>query len=148
MDSRGQIENLMARYCRTYDEGDLDSYAELFRHGTISGMSDHDEIVAFHRENVFFYDGKPQTRHVVSNIEIEIDEEAGTADGRSYLTCYQALPDYPFRPLFVGSYIDKFARIDGEWHFADRQFEMHLLGDISRHGRPGTVLPNEKQPAP
>jgi 3-phenylpropionate/cinnamic acid dioxygenase small subunit len=142
MDSRGQIENLMARYCRTYDDGDLDAYADLFSHATISGMSTHEDIVAFHRKNIYSYDGEPRTRHVITNIELYIDEEADTADGRCYITCYQALPDFPLQAILVGSYVDKFQRIDGEWYFAERRFEPHLSGDASHHARPGTKLPD------
>ena len=68
MDSRGEIENLMARYCRTYDDGDLEGYAELFRRATISGMSTPEEIVKFHSEGIYSYDGEPRTRHVVTNV--------------------------------------------------------------------------------
>jgi hypothetical protein len=145
MDARGQIENLMAVYCRRYDSGDLDGYADLFRHGTISGMSTHEEIVAFHRDGIYFYDGEPRTRHVITNIEIDIDEDAGAASGRCYVTLYQALPDFPLQVILVGSYIDKFERIDGQWYFANRRFEAHLTGDTSRHSRPGVQLPDAKQ---
>lgn len=145
MDSRSQIENLLAKYCRLYDDGNLDEYADLFQHGAISGMRSHNEIVNFHRSNIYFYDGEPRTRHVISNIEVEINEEAGTASGRCYLTCYQAAPGFPLQPIFVGSYIDQFRRVDGEWWFADRQFESHLMGDTSRHARPDTNLPRRSE---
>jgi hypothetical protein len=141
MDSRSEIENLMAKYCRLYDEGDLEGYADLFRHGSISGMHTPAEIVAFHRRSIFFYEGTPQVRHVISNLELEIDETAGYASGRCYVVVYQALPDFPLQPILMGSYRDKFRRIDGQWHFAERQFDRHLTGDISRHARPATKIP-------
>jgi 3-phenylpropionate/cinnamic acid dioxygenase small subunit len=142
VDSRGEIENLMARYCRVYDDGDLEAYADLFEGATISGMAGRAEIIDFHRRNVYMYDGKPQTRHVITNIELDIDENAGRASGRCYLVCYQALPDFPLQPLFVGSYKDEFRRVDGAWRFSSRHFETHLAGDMSRHARPGTTLPD------
>jgi len=142
MTSRDAIENLMARYCRLYDDGDLEGYAELFRHGLVSGMSKPEEVIAWHRKNIFFYDGIPKTRHLISNIEIEIDEAAGLADGRSYIIAYQALEDFPLQPILLGSYIDKFHRIDGQWYFASRSFKWHLSGDNSRHSRPDATLPD------
>jgi 3-phenylpropionate/cinnamic acid dioxygenase small subunit len=144
MDSRGEIQNLMARYCRTYDDGDLEGYAELFRRGTISGMSTPEEIVAFHREGIYSYDGQPRTRHVITNVAIDVDEDAGTATGSSYVTVYQALPDFPLQPILIGSYIDRFQRIDGTWYFANRRFEDHLWGDTSHHSRPGLQLPDHR----
>jgi SnoaL-like protein len=144
MDSRGEIENLMATYCRLYDSGDLAAYAGLFAHATISGMDTAEQIEAFHRQGVYWYDREPKTRHVVTNIEINVDEEAGTADGCSYVTVYQALPDFPLQPILIGSYIDTFQRLDGRWHFASRRFEEHLRGDLSRHGRPDVKLPDAR----
>ncbi len=142
MSSRGEIENLLARYCRHYDDGDLEAYADLFRHGSITGMSNRDDIIAFHRGHSYSYDGEPKTRHVITNIELDIDEEAGTASGRCYLTCYQALPDFPLQAIFIGSYVDQFHRVDGKWWFKDRRFQRHLMGDRSRHVRPGLTLPD------
>jgi 3-phenylpropionate/cinnamic acid dioxygenase small subunit len=142
MDSRSEIENLMAKYCRLYDNGDLEGYADLFAHATISGMDTAEQIVTFHRQSVHWYDGEPRTRHVITNIEIDVDEAAGTANGQSYVTVYQALPDFPLQPILVGSYIDTFRRLDGGWQFASRRFEEHLRGDLSHHGRPGVRLPD------
>jgi hypothetical protein len=144
MDSRAEIENLMALYCRRYDSGDLQGYADLFAHGTISGMETPEEIVAFHQQGVWWYDGEPGTRHVITNVEIDVDEEAGTGNGRSYVTVYQALPDFPLQPILIGSYIDTFRRMDGTWYFASRRFEEHLRGDLSRHGRQGVRLPDAR----
>jgi 3-phenylpropionate/cinnamic acid dioxygenase small subunit len=143
MDSRSEIENLLAKYCRLYDEGDLDGYADLFRHGSISGMRTPAEIVAWHRRNVIYYDGSPKVRHVISNLELEIDDTSGFASGRCYVVVYQALPDFPLQALLIGSYRDKFRRIDGRWHFIDRQFDRHLTGNYSRHAKPAAKLPSE-----
>jgi 3-phenylpropionate/cinnamic acid dioxygenase small subunit len=144
MESRAQLENLLARYCRAYDDGDLDTYADLFSGSTISGMSTHDEIVAFHRDNIYWYDGVPRTRHVISNIELDIDEVAGTASGRCYVIVYQEAPQFPLQPILIGSYVDRFERAQDEWRFADRHFEPHLVGDISRHAHPGAKLPDSE----
>ena len=64
-DDRGEIENLMARYCELFDSGDLDGYAALFANARIaSHMSDSsgpEEVKAFHQANGIFYDGVPNT---------------------------------------------------------------------------------------
>lgn len=139
MTDRDQIENLMARYCRLYDDGDFESYAELFRHGDIGGptgdFSTVEEIADYHRRNCLLYDGVPNTRHVVTNIEIHVDDEARTATGGSYVTIYQATPDFPLQAIFVGSYLDRFHEVDGRWWFTERRAVAHLVGDLSRHAR-------------
>jgi 3-phenylpropionate/cinnamic acid dioxygenase small subunit len=146
-DDRGEIENLMARYCELFDSGDLDGYAALFAGARIaSHMSDTsgpEEVKAFHQANGIFYEGVPNTRHVISNLHIEIDDDGLTASGRSYVTVFQAVPDFPLQPVFIGQYQDKFKKVDGKWRFAERECEPYLAGDLSRHAReyppPGPV---------
>ena len=64
----------MARYCRLYDNGDFEAYAQLFSDARVVGplntLNSVEEIVAYHRSNCLLYDGSPQTRHVTTNIEI------------------------------------------------------------------------------
>jgi 3-phenylpropionate/cinnamic acid dioxygenase small subunit len=139
VDDRGQIENLLARYCELFDSGDLDGYAALFADARISSqMSDTsgtDEVKAFHEANTIMYDGLPHTRHVTTNVHIEIADDCQTASARSYVTVFQATDDFPLQPVFIGQYQDKLKKVDGEWRFAERHCEPFLAGDLSRHAR-------------
>jgi hypothetical protein len=47
---------------------------------------------------IVYVDGTPRTKHVTTNVAIEVDEEAGTAVSRSYFTALQALPDLALQP--------------------------------------------------
>jgi hypothetical protein len=88
------------------------------------------------RDNVIVYDdGTPRTKHVTTNIAIEVDEEAGTAVSRSYFTALQALPDLALQPIVSGRYEDRFEHRDGQWRFAERRVLTDLVGDVSRHLR-------------
>ena len=97
-DDRAQIENLMARYCRTFDDGDVEAYVELFKHGDIIPPEEvtggHPETAESHFHNCHMYDGKPNTRHVITNIHIEIDSRGKSASAESYVTVYQATRDF------------------------------------------------------
>jgi 3-phenylpropionate/cinnamic acid dioxygenase small subunit len=139
MDDRGQIENLMARYCRLYDSGDFEGYAQLFDGarvvGPLSTLNGAAEVLAYHRENCLLYDGSPRTRHVTTNIEIHVDAAGATATATSYVTVFQALPDFALQAIFVGAYDDQFAKRDGEWRFAQRTAIPYFVGDLSRHAR-------------
>ena len=53
-------------------------------------------------------DGTPRTKHVTTNIRIEVDHESGTAVSHSYVTVMQALPDLPLQPIVAGRYRDVF----------------------------------------
>ena len=136
---RDEIENLLARYCETYDAGDFAAYAALFAHGRVAGptgaFETPEEIVAYHLKNCLLYDGSPMTRHVTTNIEIHVDAANATATSRSYVTIYQATPTFPLQVIFVGQYLDEFTKVDGTWWFATRVAVPHLVGDLSAHAR-------------
>ena len=101
--------------------------------GSVSGS---DAIEKMLRDSVIVYDdGTPKTKHVTTNIAIEVDDAAGTAVSRSYFTALQALPDMALQPIVSGRYHDRFERRDGKWCFVERHVRTDLVGDVSRHLR-------------
>src|SRR5262249_61534549 len=80
--------------------------------------------------------GLPAPRHVVTNLVVEL-EPSDRAQARSTFTVFQARPDFPLQPIICGRYHDTFARVAGAWRFADRLIVPELIGDLSRHLRPG-----------
>ena len=85
-------------------------------------------------ENVVLYDGKPQTKHVMSNETIDVDPDGKSASAQCYIAVYQALPpDFPLQPIFMGHYFDSFEKVGGEWRFKRREISPDLIGDLSRH---------------
>ncbi|MEU7090156.1 nuclear transport factor 2 family protein [Streptomyces achromogenes] len=86
-------------------------------------------------------DGTPRTQHVTSDIAIEVEEQAGTAVARSYVTVLQALPDLPLQPVAAGRYRDRFERRGGQWRFTERRVDIRLVGEVSRHLRQAAARP-------
>ena len=87
------------------------------------------------RDSLIVYDdGTPRTKHITTNIAIEVDEEAGTAV-RSYFTVLQAVPGPAVQPIVSGRYQDRFERRNGHWRFVERNVRSDLVGDVSRHLR-------------
>jgi 3-phenylpropionate/cinnamic acid dioxygenase small subunit len=84
---------------------------------------------------ITYDDGTPRTKHVTTNIIIELDDEAGTAASRAYFTVLQAVSGLPLQPIVSGRYRDRFAFSGGQWRFAERQVRIDLVGDVSRHLR-------------
>jgi hypothetical protein len=78
-------------------------------------------------------DGTPRTRHVITNLTMEVDGDVASA--RSYLTVFQEVPvgSGALQPILVGGYEDEFRRVDGVWRFARRQTRRGLNGDLSAH---------------
>ena len=135
------IENLIARYSFLVDGGDFDGLGRLLEHcdftlGAGPAVRGREAVVSLARGALQVHsDGTPRTRHVTSNLFIEVDAVAGTATGRAYYTVFQAVEDFPLQPIACGSYLDRFERHDGAWRFAERSVQTALVGDTSRHRR-------------
>jgi 3-phenylpropionate/cinnamic acid dioxygenase small subunit len=134
------IQTLIATYAELVDDGDFAGVGTLLADATFTGgagcVSGSEAVEKMLRESVIVYDdGTPRTKHVTTNLAIEVDEEAGTAVSRSYFTALQALPDMALQPIVSGRYHDRFARHDGRWRFVERRVRTDLVGDLSRHLR-------------
>lgn len=132
------IPNLLYTYAMHFDDGDFSSAAALFDKGTVIVGGQHVAgviaILSLWRDWVKTYDGKPLTRHLVTNPIIEIDDGGDAATCHSQWTVIQAAPGFPLQIVASGRYHDRFAR-DGEgWHFTTREYlQTDLVGDNSAH---------------
>ncbi|HEY2239071.1 MAG TPA: nuclear transport factor 2 family protein [Streptosporangiaceae bacterium] len=140
--SYGQIANLIARYAFVTDDGDFAALGDLFAQGSFAlngGPAVHGAAaVTALAERVLqtYPDGTPRTRHVATNLLIDIDEPAGSARSRSYFTVFQSLPEFPLQPIAAGRYRDRFTRDgDGGWRFAERAVSTDFTGDTRHHVR-------------
>ncbi|MEU7633180.1 nuclear transport factor 2 family protein [Nocardia sp. NPDC049220] len=135
------MEDLIIRYASLIDAGDLAALASLFADATfatdITSVRGSVAVVEeqFRDLMITYADGTPRTKHVITNILVDVDEQAGTAAAQAYYTLLQALPELPLQIIAAGRYRDRFARRDGEWHFVERHLFFDLVGDLSRHPR-------------
>jgi 3-phenylpropionate/cinnamic acid dioxygenase small subunit len=143
MDSARQIENLLYTYAERIDAGDLDGVADLFEHGRICGVENGPpETVFIGVERVrqmyematrLYDDGTSKTKHLTSNVQVYVDDDAGTARATAYYCVTQATPDLPLQIIVTGHYRDTFHRIDGRWWFDSRTMYVDQVGDTSHH---------------
>ena len=138
MSAREEIVHLMNRYVFTFDTGDINEFAELFEHGewavegTPSRLGKQGALDMF--ANIKLYaDGTPKTKHLMSNVDLRIDETAGTASSECYITVLQQTPNFPLQTIFCGHYFDNFERVGDHWRFAKRVIRSPLVGDLSAH---------------
>ena len=137
-DSVKQITDMMFRYAELFDTGRFDEFAALFEHGKWhKAEAGAAAARTWIDKNVQLYDGLTGTKHVTTNVVIDVDETAGTAEATAYVTIFQALPDFPLQPIFAGRYQDRLTRIDGRWWWVQRSVVGDLYGDISRHVKYG-----------
>ncbi|GAA3430880.1 nuclear transport factor 2 family protein [Kutzneria kofuensis] len=135
-DDHVAIQNLVARYALLVDTGDFAGVGDLLADATFIGangdFTGRAEIAAMLDDTVIRYeDGTPRTQHATSNLAVEVGGD--TAIARSYVTIFQALPDFPLQCIAAGRYRDTFARRNGDWRFVERRVTIHLVGDVSRH---------------
>ncbi|WP_182377308.1 nuclear transport factor 2 family protein [Nocardioides sp. WS12] len=142
-DDGRRIEKLLFAYADGVDAGDLAAVGELFRHGRVCGETPTGPVTlaegpaaveAFYRSIIRLYDdGTPRTRHITTNVTVDVDDAAGTASAASSYTVFQATPDLPLQAVIIGRYADTFRRVDGTWWFETRTMRADLTGDLSAH---------------
>ena len=140
-ESHHAITSLMFRYAECVDQANFDGLSELFAHGRITSPSAESQEGMLGEQVGRFYaatnkvhaDGTLRTRHLSTNVRIDIDEGANSATARSYYVVLQATPKLPFQPIAGGRYEDRFERVDGQWRFAERVVIVDQIGDMSEH---------------
>lgn len=131
----------MVAYAERLDAGDFDGVADLFEHAVVRGsrtgseLTGRDAVRGMYDPLIRYEDGTPRTKHVLSNLEVRVDEPAGRATSHCVFTVWQAAPGQPLRPGLTGRYDDAFTRVGGQWRFTERVIHADLLGDLSRHMR-------------
>ncbi len=134
------LTNLLHRYAEAMDTGDLDGAADLLRHADIivaerAPPISADGILDIWRDRVILHhDGTPRTKHIITNVVVEIADDRHSATARSYYTVLQQIDEGALAPIIAGRYHDVFAKVDGTWRFTQRDYSLvDLVGDLSHH---------------
>jgi hypothetical protein len=136
---REDIFRLLTAYCAGIDEGRLDNVAALFgddgAYGPFKGrgVTGASEVRELLHKTVILYDGVPRTRHMITNVSIDVDADGESGSCKSYVQVLHQGPGGPLQPVVAGTYHDKVHKVDGVWLFAERLMEMQLIGDLSTH---------------
>ena len=134
-----EIEALVYGYAERIDAGDMEGVVDLFAHATwrssLTGqvLRDRAEIKAVY-DRIALYDGSPRTKHLMTNLVVDIDGSSATA--RSSFSVLQGIvAGERLQVVVAGRYFDRFERGPEGWRFADRLFVLDLGGDQSQHFR-------------
>ena len=138
--AREAIEHLIFGYARCVDHADWDGLGALFAHARVGASTSDDvaegsEAVAnlWRGVNKVHPDGTLRTRHLITNLDLDIDEDAGTATVESYFMVFQQTDVLALQPIAGGRYTDRFERVDGEWRFTEKYIWVDQVGDTSDH---------------
>ena len=133
MDSARQIENLVYSYAERLDAGDDRAVQHAFRHPVARQTAVLPVAGGPGMATRLHDDGTPKTKHLTSNVQIYVDDEAGSARSRANYCVTQSTPELPLQIIVTGHYRDTFHRIDGEWWFDSRTMYVDQIGDTSHH---------------
>ena len=139
MSDVGEITALVHSYALLLDRGEMDAVAALFEHSTWRSdqggrvLRGSEEVRPVY-EKLKTYEGSPRTKHLLTNLTIEVESGGHTASAHCYWTVLQNVePGRPIEIILTGQYIDKFEKVEDTWRFADRFIKTDLTGDTSAH---------------
>ena len=140
-DPRADITNLVFAYAQRIDDGDFEGVAALFAEAEITAEGTplrcrgYDQVLALYTGGTRKYsDGSPRTKHVTTNLMIDVDEQRGQATCRSYFTVLQAVTGgLALQPIIAGRYHDAFHHSLDRWRFSARHMIVDLVGDLGHH---------------
>jgi hypothetical protein len=138
-DDARAIENLVYAYAERIDGGDLGGVADLFAHGRIEAapgffVEGSEQVRGLYDGSTRIYDdGTPRTKHLTTNVIVEVDDDTRTATARSYFTVFQQTDVLALQPIISGRYHDTFHVVEGRWRFDTRRMFVDLKGDLSQH---------------
>jgi len=135
------ITKLIYTYAERIDEGDFAGIGELFKHATITFEGFGDAVTGpdaierlYTRSTRRYEDGTPHTKHVMTNVMVDVADDESTASSRSYFTVLQAVPGaLALQPVIAGRYRHGYERVDGRWRVTTMHITIDLVGDLGHH---------------
>jgi hypothetical protein len=145
MSDLGEITALVHSYALLLDRGDMDAVAALFADsawrsepaglpGSERVLHGSEEVRPIYAQVKIYDDGTPRTKHLLTNLTVDVEPGATTAASHCYWTVLQNVePGGSIDIILSGQYVDKFEKAQGVWRFAERLIRVDLTGDASAH---------------
>jgi ketosteroid isomerase-like protein len=131
-----EITALVFSYARLLDRGDVDAVAALFEHSTWRSLPSGSvrrgaaEVRPVY-ENLLDQIGTEPTKHLITNLTIDVQPGADTATSHCYWTVLQNPTAGRIDITLSGQYTDSFEKVDDSWRFTDRLITVDLTGGQS-----------------
>jgi hypothetical protein len=146
------IRRIILTYPECIDRGNLDGVVELLTgvkmcnsNGILAPEVPDAEIPTLSAEDVrrtyssgviFYDDGLPHTKHVITNIDIWFSDDSRRANSRSFYQVLQGMDNFPLQVIITGRYEDTYELEDSHWKLRIRREYADMVGDLSHHVRP------------
>jgi 3-phenylpropionate/cinnamic acid dioxygenase small subunit len=135
------ITRLIYTYAERIDAGDFAGLGELFAHATLTfegygdAVSGAGAIQALYTRSTRRYeDGTPRTKHVMTNVIVDVADDGEHAASRSYFTVFQAVPGaLTLQPVIAGRYRHTYELVQGHWRVTAMHVMIDLMGELGAH---------------
>jgi hypothetical protein len=135
------VTKLIYAYAERIDAGDFAGVADVFAHAVLTFEGFDDAIsgtaavqAVYDRTTRRYEDGTPRTKHVMTNISVDVGDDETTATSRSYFTVFQAVPGaLALQPVIAGRYHNTYGLVDGRWRYTGMHIIVDLIGDLGHH---------------
>ena len=149
-EARDAISKLIYGYAEALDGGDLERVARILAHAVVrtdaGAFRGEGEVREMYRRFTTFYDADgqkcspdvagatPRTRHVTTNLMIDLADDLRSASARCYFTVFQAVPGtIELQPIVRGAYRDAFEQAGEQWRFSERVMITDGVGNVAHH---------------
>jgi hypothetical protein len=133
------LKNLIYSYSELLDGGDIEGLGRLFARCTVyppgatEALHGAAAIQGLIADAVRLYDGIPSTKHLITNVAVEVADDRRSASARCYYVALQARPELSLQPILAGRWHDRFESDGTRWWFVERVIYADLFGDLSSH---------------
>jgi hypothetical protein len=146
------IRRIILSYPERIDRGNIEGVVELLTgvkmcnsNGILAPEVPEEEIPTLSAEDVrrnyssgviFYDDGLPHTKHIITNIDIWFSDDSRKANSRAFYQVLQGMDNFPLQVIITGRYEDTYELEDNNWKLRIRREYADIVGDLSRHVRP------------
>lgn len=135
------ITKLLYTYAQRIDAGDFEGVAALFDQATMTfegfgeAIAGQEAIAALYARTTRRYpDGTPKTKHVITNVMVDVAGDGDAATSHAYFTVLQAVPgELSLQPIIAGRYRNTYEHVGGEWRFSSVHIIIELMGNLDHH---------------
>jgi ketosteroid isomerase-like protein len=135
------VTKLIYAYAERIDAGDFAGVADLFADATLTFEGFGDAVSGreaverlYERSTRRYEDGTPKTKHVMTNVMVDVSDDAISASSRSYFTVLQAVPgELALQPVIAGRYRHTYRQVGGRWRVTTMHVIIDLTGDLGHH---------------
>lgn len=130
-----QVRTALHGYCETFDSADFGSFAGLFDQGRWFMVTEpgSQPVIDWINEHVVLYDGRPLTRHEMTNVVVESGKDDHEAQFRCYVAIWQHLPGAAPKLLTHVRFHGTFVRVEGNWRWREHVMVADWAGDLGTH---------------